>query len=293
MAKASNSCSAAYRPETDLSDAEETALSALGKEELEVFSRLHARCAEGGPDSQQLMAIIHSIAYMGFDELDELVALYNKHFFPAQTVVSSSADDWSVVFHTDSPRNAADGGVAASSGLEWENVLLQCGHLPTDLRETCAACCHYLSVVDQNLAEKASATEEESAAISVVTAGGGEFCRVSQPGLMAGIELKHHIYQADGTPIRQQSLLTSAGVFVDDEDLLGISKGGVEVITLVRLSADSGSRDADKEPVYCDICKIHLNGRTQYEDHLLGKKHKKKLLTAGAWQRWQSSLQLQ
>ena len=32
-------------------------------------------------------------------------------------------------------------------------------------------------------------------------------------------------------------------------------------------------KDATKAPRYCDVCKIWLNGKTQYEDHLAGNKH--------------------
>ena len=49
-----------------------------------------------------------------------------------------------------------------------------------------------------------------------------------------------------------------------------------------------------KEPIYCPVCKIYLNGQTQYEDHCAGKKHNKKEATADIdapdyWDKWKPS----
>ena len=42
------------------------------------------------------------------------------------------------------------------------------------------------------------------------------------------------------------------------------------------MAADSASvYCAADEPIYCDKCAMLLNGATQFEDHKIGKKHKK------------------
>ena len=46
-----------------------------------------------------------------------------------------------------------------------------------------------------------------------------------------------------------------------------------------------------KAPIFCEVCKMDLTGRTQFEDHLSGKKHKKKAATTSPnadeyWDKW-------
>ena len=36
-------------------------------------------------------------------------------------------------------------------------------------------------------------------------------------------------------------------------------------------------RESDPEAEYCEICEMWLNGPTQWEDHRIGKKHKKNI----------------
>ena len=61
---------------------ESAALGALGREELEVFARLHNRCAEEEGKAHKLLShIINVMAYMSFDELDRLILLYHQNYF--------------------------------------------------------------------------------------------------------------------------------------------------------------------------------------------------------------------
>ena len=73
-------------------------------------------------------------------------------------------------------------------------------------------------------------------------------------------------------------------------DWKDVGRGGVEQPAAVEPSPAAGSavsavavawgREEDG-PVFCNCCRLWLNGHTQWEDHLRGKKHKKSLLQSG------------
>ena len=60
-------------------------------------------------------------------------------------------------------------------------------------------------------------------------------------------------------------------------------KGGASSSARASSSASAAAEeDAKNQRIWCDICKMWLNGPDHYEDHKIGKRHKerKKLLEA-------------
>ena len=73
-------------------------------------------------------------------------------------------------------------------------------------------------------------------------------------------------------------------------DWKDVGRGGVGQPAAVEPSPAAGSAVSavavawgreDDGPVFCNCCRLWLNGHTQWEDRIRGKKHKKKLLQSG------------